>query len=82
MVCKYGGMGFGLFICSEFVKLLGGWIFLSSEVGKGSMFIFYFFSFFNGFVDYKKVNFVYEEVVVFVEEVEFEVEIIEIDYFI
>ncbi|MFJ7664660.1 ATP-binding protein [Lysinibacillus sp. NPDC097162] len=37
-VRKYGGTGLGLSICREFSKLLGGWVSLQSEEGKGSSF--------------------------------------------
>ncbi|MGF9977931.1 response regulator [Viridibacillus arvi] len=35
---KYGGTGLGLSISQEFAKLLGGWVFVDSEEGKGSNF--------------------------------------------
>ncbi|OGR83081.1 MAG: hypothetical protein A2636_05185 [Elusimicrobia bacterium RIFCSPHIGHO2_01_FULL_64_10] len=38
---KHGGTGLGLTICRYFVELHGGKIWLESEVGKGSRFIFW-----------------------------------------
>jgi len=35
---KYGGTGLGLTISRELARLLGGWIHLETEVGKGSVF--------------------------------------------
>ncbi len=40
MTRKYGGSGLGLSICQQIVKLLGGQLHLTSELGQGSEFCF------------------------------------------
>jgi signal transduction histidine kinase len=37
---EYGGTGLGLSITRKFIEMHGGWIWVESELGKGSSFIF------------------------------------------
>ncbi|QDQ00744.1 response regulator [Lysinibacillus fusiformis] len=61
-VRKYGGTGLGLSICKEFAKLLGGWVSLQSEEGKGSSFTLTIPSLPNGIIEEKCSNLAFAEV--------------------
>ncbi|WP_107950549.1 ATP-binding protein [Lysinibacillus parviboronicapiens] len=62
-VRKYGGTGLGLSICKEFAKLLGGWVSLQSEEGKGSSFTLTIPSLPNGINEERCSNLTFAEVV-------------------